>query len=83
MTNRFQYEKIKEARLAAGLSQEAVARELKPPMSRLSVLRWEQGKPDPPGPRIAQLANILGVRPEFFFSNNDIQTDDTIAPSVP
>ena len=78
----FHPEKIKEARLAAGLSQEQVARQLDPQMYREAVLRWEKGLSEPPAPRLGQLAQILGVSVDFFYSDNDHETEDTTTPSI-
>ncbi len=78
----FHPEKIKEARLAAGLSQEQVARQLRPQMYREAVLRWEKGLSEPPAPRIGQLASILGVSVDFFYSDNDKKTDESTTTSI-
>lgn len=49
---------FKECRIAAGLSQEAVARELQ--VSQACVASWESGKWMPKGPRLLKVAALYG-----------------------
>ena len=53
---------IREARLAAGLTQEAAARKLG--VSLTSWCRWEQGVSLPKLQNIRPIADVLGIEPE-------------------
>lgn len=53
--------RVQEARLAAGYTQEALARELG--ISWVTVSRWERGENEPPLSMLRRLASALGVQP--------------------
>ena len=62
MERRASGEKIKQARMKAGLSQEALARALE--VSVFTVSRYERGAVGVSDARLKQLAEALGVGPE-------------------
>lgn len=51
--------RIKSARVAAGLSMEALAAQINPPITRGAVSNWENGRAEPSIKTLYQLANIL------------------------
>lgn len=53
--------RIKECRVAAGHTQESLARELD--VSWLTVSRWERGQNEPPLQQLRKIAETLGVQP--------------------
>lgn len=56
--------RIRAARKAAGFSSaEALARAFDPPLSGMTVHRWEAGMHKPDLDRLYDLADILGVKP--------------------
>ncbi len=56
--------RIRLARKAAGFSSaEALARAFEPPLSGMTVQRWEMGMHKPSIDRLHELARLLGVQP--------------------
>lgn len=66
--------RIKEAREAAGLSQQFVALTLgvKPP----SVCNWENGKSEPTPANLRALAQLLDVSTDYLLGNDSTQRND-------
>lgn len=60
--------RIKELRLARGLSHEEVAKELG--LSQGAISQWETGKSSPKGKNRKALANMLGVSEASLFSES-------------
>lgn len=58
-------EQIKKARLAAGMSQSALARVLG--VKPQAVQHWENGTSSPKTERLADVARALGVKVSWFF----------------
>lgn len=59
--------RIRAARTAAGLTQKAVADHFK--IARVNVTQWESDTTRPDGHRLPELARLLGVPSDSFFSN--------------
>ena len=55
-------ERLRHARLAAGLSLEGLAEKLERPISKQALSKYERGTSQPPPTRIAELAAALNVR---------------------
>lgn len=66
--------RIKEAREAAGMSQQFVALSLgvKPP----SVCNWENGKSAPTPANLRALAKLLDVSTDYLLGNDVVQLND-------
>jgi transcriptional regulator with XRE-family HTH domain len=56
---KFSGTKVRDCRLAAGLSQEGLARVI--PVSQVTIWRWESGRDDPVADTLPSLADALGV----------------------
>lgn len=63
--------RIKEARLAAGLSQKFVALSLG--LKAPSVCNWENGKTTPTPENYAALANLFGVTIDYLMGADETQ----------
>ncbi len=72
--------RIKELRTEKGITQSQIARQVEPPTNRETVGNWEKGYSKIPAPRLGQVASILGVPVDFFFSDNDRKTDPSNIP---
>lgn len=59
-------ERLKQARLAAGMSQRALAK-LAEPLSAMAVSRYENGQDTPGSDVLLRLAKALGLKFEYFF----------------
>ena len=55
-------QRLRQARLAAGLSLEGLAAKLDPPMTKQALSKYETGASQPPPRRLADLASALHVR---------------------
>lgn len=65
-------QRIKQARLAAGISQAELARRAAP-LSAMAVSNYERCQDTPRASVLLRLAQALGVAPEFFFRAIDVQ----------
>ncbi|MEU8271568.1 helix-turn-helix transcriptional regulator [Sphaerisporangium sp. NPDC049002] len=72
--SRFSREKLRRARLSAGLSQRQLAYCLD--VSSSSVLRWEQGTCSPIADRLPQIAEILGIEIKDLFEEASDEVQD-------
>jgi transcriptional regulator with XRE-family HTH domain len=67
--------RIREAREAAGLSQEAlgVLVEIEEATAKVRIHQYEQNKHAPPLSMIEKIARVLDKPTEWFFSTDDLQ----------
>lgn len=72
--------RIKEARLAAGLSQKFVALSLG--LKAPSVCNWENGKTTPTPENYAALANLFGVTIDYLMGADETQGTPTPQSSL-
>lgn len=79
-------DRIKQARTAAGLSQEALAKQAG--VSTMSISKYERGSMNPSSNVLLKMAGALGVRTEYFFrvveldiSEPDFRKDKKLTPS--
>ena len=63
--------KLKEARLAAGFTQDQLAWESK--SSQRNIVRWERGHNQPRPSSVQRLADSTGRPVEFFYSQAAVQ----------
>ncbi|QHS09108.1 helix-turn-helix domain-containing protein [Sinimarinibacterium sp. NLF-5-8] len=66
--------RIRQARLAAGLTLEAVASKLG--ISHTAVMKFEKGLLTPSSAQLLALARACGVRTEYFFRTNTVELRD-------
>lgn len=66
------HERIKRARILKGLSLQQVADALGD-ITKQALSKYEQGKDAPNSTRLIRLAEVLGVKPEYFFRQNGIE----------
>jgi len=59
---------IRNRRITQGITQEALAREIK--VTQQSLQRYESGKIGVPARKLQPIATALGVEPGYFFSAN-------------
>lgn len=74
-------QRIHKARKLRRLSQDALAK--KAGVSRQAVLYWEKDTNAPEAPRIAGLAEILGVRTDWLLSGKGPMTEDPETAPIP
>lgn len=71
-------DRIKQARLAAGLTQEEVVRRLGEagqPITKAALSKYENRKSEPKQALLLLLARVLGVKPSYFLSDPKFQVD--------
>jgi Zn-dependent peptidase ImmA (M78 family)/transcriptional regulator with XRE-family HTH domain len=61
-------QRLRQARLAAGLSLEELASTLHRPVTKQALSKYEKGRADPTASMIMDLARVLHVRPSFLLS---------------
>jgi Zn-dependent peptidase ImmA (M78 family)/DNA-binding XRE family transcriptional regulator len=66
-------ERLKSARVMAGLSLQELAAKLQDRVSRQALHKYETGKVVPDSEMLGLLAEALGVRPDFFFRKTEIE----------
>lgn len=64
-------ERLKSARLMAGMSLEQLAQKIGN-LTKQAISNYEKGKREPDSSVIISLANALSVRPEYFFQKQNI-----------
>lgn len=69
---------IKELRKQRGWSHDRLARELGPPATRQTVIRWEQGS-QPSDGYVTKLAGVFGVPEDSFLGRREGRVDDRLA----
>ena len=65
-------ERIKNARLAAGLSQDDVIRNLNGSITKAALSNYENGKRTPHAVMLRELGAVYKVRPQWFVSEPDV-----------
>ena len=65
-------ERLRQARLAAGLSLQGLADTLERPITRQAISRYETGASQPSPTRIAELAAALNVQPSSLLSDSAV-----------
>ncbi len=68
-------ERIRQARLAAGLTLEALGAELG--VTHTAIQKYEKGAMTPPSSQLLKLAQACGVRVEYFFRTQEVELLDT------
>lgn len=58
--------RIREARLSAGLTQQALADRITPRTMRQHVYNWERGTRTPSEPTLVRIAHALGTTPAWL-----------------
>ena len=66
-------ERLRQARLAAGLSLEGLAERLEQPVTKQALSKYERGLSQPPPSRIADLAAALHVRTSSLLAESDVE----------
>lgn len=66
------HERIKRARVLKGMSLQQVADALGD-ISKQALSKYEKGKDAPNSTRLIRLAEVLGVKPEYFFRHSDVE----------
>ena len=66
-------ERLRQARLAAGLSLEGLAERLEQPVTKQALSKYERGLSQPPPSRIADLAAALQVRTSSLLAESDVE----------
>lgn len=69
----FNKNRLKSARLLAGLSLRELEEKLSFRITYNSINKYEKGQMQPDDGTIIRLAQILKVRPSYFFESNDVQ----------
>jgi Zn-dependent peptidase ImmA (M78 family)/transcriptional regulator with XRE-family HTH domain len=65
-------ERIKNARLAAGLSQDEVIRNLNGRITKAALSNYENGKRTPHAMMLRELGNVYKVRPQWFMHEPEV-----------
>ena len=65
-------ERLKDARLMAGMSRDILIKEMNNTVSKNTIIKFEKGLSNPDTTTLYQLADVLKVRPNFFFERNKI-----------
>ena len=65
-------ERLKDARLMAGMSRDILVKEMNNTVSKNTIIKLEKGLSNPDTATLYQLADVLKVRPNFFFEKNKI-----------
>ena len=68
-------ERLRQARLAAGLSLEGLAERLDRPVTKQALSKYERGLSQPPPSRLADIAAALNVRASSLFAESDVQIE--------
>ena len=68
-------ERLRQARLAAGLSLEGLAERLDRPLTKQALSKYERGLSQPPPSRIADIAAALNVRASSLFAEPDVEIE--------
>ncbi|HIK73411.1 MAG: XRE family transcriptional regulator [Alloalcanivorax venustensis] len=66
------HERIRRARALKGMTLQEVADQMGG-ISKQAISKYEQGKDAPNSTRLIQLANVLGVKPEYFFRADSVE----------
>ena len=66
-------ERLRQARLAAGLSLEGLAAKLDRPITRQALSKYETGASQPSPSRIAELATVLNVRASTLLTESAVE----------
>lgn len=66
------HDRLRRARVLKGMSLQQVADQLGD-ISKQALSKYEQGKDTPNSTRMIQLADILGVNPEYFFRSDSVE----------
>ncbi len=66
-------ERLRKARLAAGLSLEGLAAKLERPITKQALSKYERGMSEPPLSRIEELADALDVRLSVLLSESAVE----------
>ncbi|MCA1951212.1 MAG: helix-turn-helix domain-containing protein, partial [Treponema sp.] len=69
-------ERLRAARIMAGLSMDALVAKLKNELSKAAISKYEQGKMMPSSNHLIALADALGVSVDFFFTSRKIDIQD-------
>lgn len=64
--------RLRQARLAAGLSLEELASKLKRPLTKQTLSKYETNKTEPSTSTLIELAKALGVKPSFLLSEPQV-----------
>lgn len=67
-------ERLKDARLIAGMSRDILVKEMNDTVSKNTIIRFEKGLSNPDTTTLYQLADVLKVRPNFFFERNKVSS---------
>lgn len=67
----FAGEKLRQARLTLGLSQDSVAKQLMHPITFQQIQKYERGSNRLSASKLWEFAEVLRVPPEFFFPTSD------------
>jgi len=65
-------ERLRAARIMAGLSMDALVAKLKKSLSKAAISKYEQGKMMPSSDHLVALADALGVSVDYFFTSRRI-----------
>ena len=68
-------ERLRQARLAAGLSLEGLAERLDRPLTKQALSKYERGLSQPPPSRIADIAAALNVRASSLLAEPDVEIE--------
>lgn len=69
-------ERLKSARIMAGLSLQELADKLNNRISRQALHKYEKGDFMPDSEMITQLCDVLGVRPDYFFRKEEVSLEE-------
>jgi Zn-dependent peptidase ImmA (M78 family)/transcriptional regulator with XRE-family HTH domain len=72
-------ERLKSARMMSGISLQGLADKLKElgnSISKQGISKYEQGDASPNSEMVGLLSNILGVRPDYFYNDFNIEFAD-------
>ena len=67
--------RLRQARLAAGLSLEGLASKLSRPLSKQALSKYETNKADPSATTLMDIARALGVKPSFLLSEPQVSVE--------
>ena len=68
-------ERLRQARLAAGLSLEGLAERLDRPLTKQALSKYERGLSQPPPSRIADIAAALNVKASSLLAESDVEIE--------
>ena len=66
-------ERLRQARLAAGLSLDSLAAKLQRPITKQALSKYENGLSQPPIDRIEELAAVLNIRTSALLSKSSVE----------